>query len=161
MGLFDKLTKKMVDQAMEMAEAMTGAVGDPTQITDGVDGIGTVAEVPVIEDRASVYMQPLAMVIEVPGRQPYAARPTTAFPHTKIPHTGQRLPVRVSASDPMMIAVLWDQVKTGLDATLEQAQSPSRDGDLLGELERLTRLHQSGAISADEFATLKARLIGT
>ena len=62
MGLFDKLTKKMVDQAMEMAEAMTGAVGDPAQITDGIDGIGTVAEAPVIEDRASIYMQPVAMV---------------------------------------------------------------------------------------------------
>ena len=161
MGLFDKLTKKMVDQAMEMAEAMTGAVGDPAQITDGIDGIGTVAQVPVIEDRASTYMQPVAMVIDVPGMEPYAARPTTEFPHDKIPHKGQRLPVRVSASDPMKIAVLWDQVKTGLDGALEQAQQPPSGDDIVGELERLNRLRESGAISDDESAALKGRLLGT
>ena len=165
MGLFDRMTKRMMDTAMSAAGSLTGMAGTE-EITDGIIGVGTVAEVPVITSLASTYMQPLALVIELPGRQPYPARPMAAFTHDKIPTKGQRLPVKVSASDPAKIAVLWDQVKTGLDEAVAQAtaqstvQSTAGSGDVLEELAKLGALRDSGTISEAEFATLKARLIG-
>ncbi len=165
MGLFDKMAKKMMESAVEVAGSLSGAMGGAQEITDGVEGIGTVAEVQVVEDYAMTYIRPIAMVIEIPGHEPYPARPMTSFPREKLPRQGQRLPVKVSASDPMKIAVMWDQVPTGLEAGLAAAQAAAQsppaagDGGLLGELERLAALHASGAISDEEFTALKARVM--
>ena len=113
------------------------------------------------------------MVVEIAGVEPYPAQPMTAFPREKFPHQGQRLPVVVDRADLMKIAVKWDEVATGLEAGLAQARaaagaapagsptaSSSEAGDLVSQLERLTQLHASGAISDDEYAALKTRLIG-
>jgi Short C-terminal domain len=171
MGMFDKMAKKMMESAVEAAGALSGMAGGAQEITDGIEGIGTVAEVPVIDEYSMTYIQPIAMVIELPGHTPYAAQPMTAFPREKIPHKGQRLPVKVSQSDPMKIAVLWDRVLTGTEAGLEaakeaaaaQAGAPAPTGggggDLIGELERLGTLRASGAITDEEFTALKARLL--
>jgi hypothetical protein len=39
-------------------------------------------------------------------------------------------------------------------------QAPAGDTDTIAELERLSRLHESGALSAEEFAAAKARVLG-
>lgn len=39
-------------------------------------------------------------------------------------------------------------------------QAPAADIDTIGELERLSRLHESGALSDEEFAAAKARVLG-
>jgi hypothetical protein len=39
-------------------------------------------------------------------------------------------------------------------------QAPAGDTDTIAELERLSRLHESGALSAEEFASAKARVLG-
>lgn len=163
MGLFDRMTRKAMESALEAAAAFTGAVVND-DIVDGIEGVGTVAQVPVIDSYAATYVQPIALVIELPGHEPYAAQPTTAFSRDRIPTKGQRLPVRVSRSDPMRIAVLWDQVPAGLDAELAAKRAnPAADAptaDLVGELERLAKLRADGALSDEEFAALKARLLG-
>lgn len=169
MGLFDKMAKKMMENAMEAAaplvESLTGA--GAAEMTDPVDGWATVAEVPVADGHASTYVRPLAMVVEIPGVEPYPAQPMTAFPREKFPHQGQRLPVVVDRADLMKIAVKWDEVATGLEAGLAQARAAAgaapaapEPGDLVSQLERLTQLHASGALSDDEYAVLKSRLIG-
>jgi hypothetical protein len=40
------------------------------------------------------------------------------------------------------------------------ASAPPRVADPTSELERLARLHQSGALTDDEFTTAKSRLLG-
>ena len=39
-------------------------------------------------------------------------------------------------------------------------QAPAGDTDTIAELERLSRLHESGALSSEEFAAAKARVLG-
>lgn len=39
-------------------------------------------------------------------------------------------------------------------------QAPAADIDTIAELEGLSRLHESGALSAEEFAAAKARVLG-
>jgi hypothetical protein len=164
MGIFDRMAKKAVESALEAAEAFTGTVVND-DIVDGVEGFGTVAQVPVIDSHAQTYVQPLALVIELPGHEPYAAQPTTAFSRDRIPTKGQRLPVKVSRADPMRIAVLWDQIPSGLDAELAARRSSPEpeaapSADVVGELERLAKLRADGALSDEEFAALKSRLFG-
>jgi hypothetical protein len=38
--------------------------------------------------------------------------------------------------------------------------APAPEADTIAELERLARLHESGALSDDEFAAAKARVLG-
>jgi hypothetical protein len=40
------------------------------------------------------------------------------------------------------------------------APAPAPEADTIAELERLARLHESGALSDDEFAAAKARVLG-
>jgi hypothetical protein len=40
------------------------------------------------------------------------------------------------------------------------APAPAAAGDTTAELERLASLHQSGALTDDEFAAAKAKLLG-
>ncbi len=41
------------------------------------------------------------------------------------------------------------------------APAPAAGGDSTAELERLAQLHQSGALSDEEFAAAKAKVLGT
>jgi hypothetical protein len=41
-----------------------------------------------------------------------------------------------------------------------QAPAGDTDTDTIAELERLSRLHESGALSSEEFAAAKARVLG-
>jgi hypothetical protein len=59
-----------------------------------------------------------------------------------------------------------DQAHTAYEATQYQQQQPQYQpppapaADPLAELERLARLHQSGALTDAEFAAMKSRLLG-
>jgi hypothetical protein len=174
MGMFDKMAKRMMETAAAAAGPLVESLGGGSagDMADPVDGWATVAEVPVVDGRAMTYVRPLAMVVEIPDVEPYPAQPMTAFPYEKFPHKGQRLPVVVDRADVMKIVVKWDDVPTGLEAGLEQARAAAAGaapaasapaapdgGDVLSQLERLSQLRASGAITEDEFAALKSRLL--
>ena len=177
MGMFDKMAKKMMENAMGAVSSMdTSAIvdsftgGGAETLADPIEATGTVAEVVSVDGHSSLYVRSLPMIVNVAGHEPYAARPTTGIPPNKIPVKGQTLPLLVERGDLQRIVVLWDQVQTGLESSLAEARAaaessaprPAAAGadDLVAQLERLGTLRASGAISEDEFSALKARLIG-
>jgi hypothetical protein len=65
-------------------------------------------------------------------------------------------------------ATRWDQQEQGQEQAQEQAAAPAPQpqaapatgGPPVDELERLAQLHSSGALTDEEFASAKARLLG-
>jgi hypothetical protein len=55
-----------------------------------------------------------------------------------------------------------EQAQAAYEATQAPppAQAPAPETDTIAELERLARLHESGALSDEEFAAAKARVLG-
>jgi membrane protease subunit (stomatin/prohibitin family) len=60
------------------------------------------------------------------------------------------------------LAEVNDQAQAAYAATQAPAAAaaPAAAGDTTAELERLASLHQSGALTDDEFAAAKAKLLG-
>jgi hypothetical protein len=86
---------------------------------------------------------------------------------------GVTLPIKVDANDPAKIAIDWDsagsapargEVRPVANSGFTVPQpppAPSGGGDSLADLERLAKLHQSGALTDAEFAQEKAKILGS
>jgi hypothetical protein len=92
-----------------------------------------------------------------------------------MPRVGDVWPAWIDPADPGVFAVAMPNgsspeqvalfrefgIPHPLDGAAPSAASASPEGDRIEALERLARLHGSGALSDEEFAAEKARLLGT
>lgn len=66
-----------------------------------------------------------------------------------------------AAAESQMASVLGQAEQLQQAAMQQMAQAQPPGGDLASQLAQLDQLHQSGALSADEFAAAKAKLLGS
>ena len=81
-----------------------------------------------------------------------AATATVAY------HAGQRRAEQDAYNEQAQAAYAATQAPP--PAYAAAAPAPAPEADPIAELERLARLHESGALSDDEFAAAKARVLG-
>jgi hypothetical protein len=127
----------------------------------------------------------MSLVLSAPGVEPYPVETTKLVRSTKHPHPGVVLPVTIDRSRPDRFEIDWDRVPTRKEVARQQTEEAAeamRSGgtaadrlqdllpgatihveggadDRVDQLERLAELHQSGALTDEEFAAAKRRLL--
>lgn len=124
----------------------------------GVRGVAVVLDVQdtgvSINDNPSVR---LTLDVTPPDESPpFRTTVRQIVSRVRVPRPGDRLAVVLDPADPTR--VLLDDHKTPLPPAPAPAPA-SAPPSPLDELERLARLHETGALTDEEFARLKARLI--
>lgn len=114
----------------------------------------------------------LHLVVQAEGIAPVSVEHTQICPVSKWPRPGTTVPVVVSRSDPRRLTIDFDRIPDGHEVARAAAQQqaaflrgeapppvPVVGDDRVDRLERLARLHASGALTDDEFAAEKRRLL--
>jgi hypothetical protein len=160
MGLFSNKRKK----AEQLFETGSKGVGTVLQVQD----TGT-----TINDNPRVKM--VFRVEPLDGAAAFDAQKTSTVSRVEIPRQGDRYPVWYDPSDP---ANTWAYATVADDngrATMRQLFGDAANGfvgmggapapaaaapDSMEQLERLAALHAQGALTDEEFAAQKAKLLG-
>jgi hypothetical protein len=145
----------------------------------GSKGVGTVLQVQdtgmTINDNPRVKM--IFRVEPIDGAPAFDAEKTTTVSRVEIPRQGDRYPIWYDQQDP---ASTWAYATVADDngrATMRQlfgdaadgfvgmgapaaAAAPAAEADPIEQLEKLAALHAQGALSDEEFAAQKAKLLG-
>jgi hypothetical protein len=74
---------------------------------------------------------------------------------------GQRRAEQDAHNEQAQAAYAATQAQAPPPAYAAPPPAPAPETDTIAELERLARLHESGALSDEEFAAAKARVLGT
>jgi Short C-terminal domain len=74
---------------------------------------------------------------------------------------GQRRAEQDAYNEQAQAAYAATQAQAPPPAYAAPPPAPAPETDTIAELERLARLHESGALSDEEFAAAKARVLGT
>jgi hypothetical protein len=133
------------------------------------------------------------LVVSAEGLEPTPVEHTAMASVKRWPTPGVTLPVTVDLADPTRLKIHWDDVPTGdqtamqqaeqmaammkggagataqgagmdVSAALQQAADAARQAkpaadDVAGQIEKLSRLHDSGSLSDEEFADAKRKLL--
>lgn len=161
----------MAQRAMDaMAHMDVGAMMAYGQLvqriqTNGVDGKGVVADVRSLGATVSGMGEKLELAVNVTAG-PGAPRTVTITQDVMGDVTthapGTEVPLRINANDPDE-AMIWVTVPGGIPAAgtvPAPATAPAAGTDTIARLEKLGALRDSGAITAEEFAQQKARILG-
>ncbi|MBJ7329799.1 MAG: SHOCT domain-containing protein [Solirubrobacteraceae bacterium] len=163
MGLFGNKKKKAANLMAEGAKA----VGTVVQVQD--TGM-------TVNDNPRVKM--LFRVEPLDGSPAFDAEKTKTVSRVEIPQAGQRYPVWYDVEDPsswlyatiadpsgrQQIVQLFGPEPFGADGSgvgmpaMAAAPAPVAD-DPIAQIERLAKLHAAGALSDEEFAAQKAKLL--
>ncbi len=153
-------------------------------------GRPTARIVSIMEDRTGLQAgsritSEFLLSVNVPGRPRYGVR-WKGLEHTRRDYELWRdIPVELDAEHPDQVKILWDEMQDSgsalagrlteaageMEAKLArfaiqpQAMPPAPTpapaaGNPLDQIERLAKLHQAGALTDDEFAAEKARILG-
>ena len=134
------------------------------------------------------------LVVSAEGLEPTPVEHSAMVSVKRWPTPGVTLPVTVDLADPTRLKILWDDVPTGDQTAMQQAEqmaemmkggagataqgagmdfgaviaqatgaaggqaNPAAD-DVAGQIEKLSQLHGSGALSDEEFADAKRKLL--
>ncbi len=133
------------------------------------------------------------LVVSAEGLEPTPVEHTAMASVKRWPTPGVTLPVTVDLADPTRLKIHWDDVPTGDQTAMQQAEQmaammkggagataqgagmdvsaaiqqtvdaarqakPAAD-DVVGQIEKLSRLHDSGSLSDEEFADAKRKLL--
>ena len=133
------------------------------------------------------------LVVSGEGLEPTPIEHTAMASVKRWPTPGVTLPVTVDLADPTRLKIHWDDVPTGDQTAMQQAEQmaemmkgtagataqgagmdvsaaiqqaveapgqakPAAD-DVVGQIEKLSRLHDSGSLSDEEFADAKRKLL--
>jgi hypothetical protein len=142
-------------------------------VSTGARGIGTITT--VSDTGMTINENPrvnITMRIEPEDRSPaFDAQKTVTVSRVSIPRAGDRFPVWYDRNDPTKWAYGTDmnpaQTPPAIQAMFQKAAgtpvppTPAATNDSVSELEKLSRLHASGALSDAEFAAAKAKILGT
>lgn len=167
MGLFGNKKKKAMNLMAEGAKA----VGTVVQVQD--TGM-------TVNDNPRIKM--LFRIEPLDGSPAFDAEKTKTVSRVSIPQAGQRYPVWYDLEDPSEWAFATIADPTGRAQIVEMfgpepfgpdgagvgmpamahvaAAAAPADDDPIAKLERLSQLHQSGALTDEEFAAQKAKLLG-
>ena len=159
------------------------------RLNDPVRGTAQVVSATGAKANAMYTPIEMTLVVQGPGIAPTSVRFTQKAARTKkFPFPGQVIPVEIDRNDPNNVKVLWDEMG-GRDEFLRSqgdavaaamrgqhqpvvptasppaptASSPAPAApadDRIAALERLVQLRDAGALTDDEFAAEKERILG-
>ncbi|KQV74550.1 hypothetical protein ASC61_05775 [Aeromicrobium sp. Root344] len=142
----------------------------PAATSDGVPGTAEVVTVSVNRGDTVNQICEMNLVISAPGVTPLAVEFSGPVKRKVWPAPGAVLPILVDPADPTNYRILWDQVTPAKDAARAKAESVAAlqreepadapADDVISRLERLAALRQSGALTEEEFAAQKAKVLG-
>jgi Short C-terminal domain len=165
----------MISQANEQLADLTGSQGERGRIlAEGIGGTATIVGMGTPARGAQWFNLDLDLEVSVPGRQAYRVANTYMVPAAASLGQGVTLPVKVDQNDSSKIAIDWDSAPHGPAAGEVRpvagsggfapvAPPPSGGGgsDHIGELERLAKMRDSGALTDAEFEQEKAKILGS
>jgi hypothetical protein len=147
----------MISQSKEMVSELNDDSGDRGRIlAEGLAGEGVILGMGTPERGAQWFNLNIDLEVHVSGSDPYRVNKMYLVPATAQLGQGVRLPIKVDPSDQAGIAIDWDQ-----------APKPPADGvvrpgtDTVGQLEKLAKLRDSGALTDAEFEQQKAKILGS
>ena len=163
----------MIGQASEQVkEIATGEGENAALLAEGIAGQGVIVAHGTPERGAQWFNLDIDMEVHVSGRQPYRVNNQYMVPAGATLGPGVSLPIKVDPNDPAKIAIDWDsagsaptrgQVRPVGNSgfTAPQPAPSASGGDSVDDLERLAKLHKSGALTDAEFAQEKAKILGS
>lgn len=129
-----------------------------------------------VDSQGKVMRIRLQLLIEAPGCASQQVDTKEMVKRVNIPQAGMVLPVTVDRKDPSRFEIDWDAAPTraglmdaqaqsimgagGIGAPAAGTGSPADADERIARLEKLAALHAAGALTAEEFAAEKARLLG-
>jgi hypothetical protein len=173
----------MISQSTEMLSELTEDGGKRDGIlANGIAGEGVIIGMGVPERGAQWFNLQIDLEVHVSGREPYRVNKQYLVPATAQLGQGVRLPIKVDPNDQAGIAIDWDQApKPPADGEIRPgaggekvasrtagpaggfpapAAAPAGD-DSIAKLEKLAKLHDSGALTDAEFEQQKAKVLGS
>jgi hypothetical protein len=177
-GSFEQLGD-MVGDATEQLGDLAGQSADaPRILAEGIAGQGVIMGMGTPARGAAKFNLDIDLEVHIPGRKPYQVSNQYIVPRTAVLGQGVSLPIKVDPNDPAKIAIDWDaaqkapsegQVRPAGEAAGQAARGPhsgftstsaSGGDDTVADLERLAKLHESGALTDAEFKKEKAKILG-
>jgi hypothetical protein len=147
-------------------------------IKDGLPGKAVVQSSSVPTEAARSYNVSMWLDVYVEGREPYRVKHECMVKAGKHPWPGTTLPVVVDREKPDRIDIQWEELQT-VDERMAEGPAPTAAGqpqvidlrgaapegrsnmveDRIAQLERLSKLRESGVLSEAEFEAEKARIL--
>jgi hypothetical protein len=145
-------------------------------IKDGLKGSAVVQSSSMPSPEARSYNTTIWLDVTVEGREPYRVKHECMVKAGKHPWPGQTLPVVVDCENPDRIDIQWEELQTidermaaggpavggpaaGQPQVIDLRGSGNVVGDRIAQLERLSKLRESGVLSDAEFEAEKARIL--
>jgi hypothetical protein len=162
----------MISNATEQLKDLTDQSGERSQLlAEGIPGQGVIVSHGVPARGAQWFNLDIDMEVHVGGRKPYRVNNQYMVPNGATLGPGVTLPIKVDPNDHANIAIDWDSAGKapgrgevrpvgGEGFKPAPAADSAGGGDSVAELERLAKLHESGALTDAEFEQQKARILG-
>jgi hypothetical protein len=141
------------------------------RMTDPVRGTAQVVSCSANRGRGVYQYCQLQLVVSAEGVPATAVEQQILVHRSRWPVPGMALPATIDRAKPQSVRIEWDELPDARDrarqtaermAATMRAQPPTRPAptsDPLDRLERLAKLHASGALTDEEFAEQKRRLL--
>ena len=141
-------------------------------IRDPVQGTAHVVGVSAVDPEFMRQPCTMQLVIEAQGVEAFSIRQDFEIWTNQWPDSGDLLPVTFDREHHDRIEIHWDQIPTSGDRAAADAQAladqlnASGSGaaaaaeDPLDRIAKLAQLHKEGALTDEEFASLKAKILG-
>ena len=141
----------------------------------GAPGRATVVSVGALDRDGTIFNLPMTLQVFVEGMTPYEVEDQWWVKSADAIALEGSIPIRVDREDPGKVAIDWDLLRaederegTERRAALAamgpwtgRTDAPRPAGaDVVDQLERLAALHAAGALTDEEFAVQKQRLLG-
>ena len=146
-------------------------------MSDPVPGQAQVVSASAHNGRGVYQSCNLNLVVQADGVAPVSVRHACIAPAKKWPVPGSVLPVTVDRANPQALRIEWDRVESSGDRAARTAEAiaaqmrsmqaapapapaPARaEDDVVDELSKLAQLHESGALTDEEFAAAKKKVL--
>jgi Short C-terminal domain len=147
------------------------------RMSDPVRGTAQVVSCSANRGRGVYQSCYLQLMVQADGVPATAVEQQTLVHRSRWPFPGMTLPATIDRANPANVRIAWDELRDarnrarqtaeGMAAAMRAAQQqpapppPPQDGfdTRMDRLERLARLHAEGALTDDEFAEQKRRLL--
>jgi hypothetical protein len=179
-GSFEQMGDLVSDATEQLGDLAGQSADAPRILAEGIAGQGVIVGMGTPARGAATFNLDIDLEVHIPGRKPYQVSNQYIVPRTAMLGQGVSLPIKVDPNDPAKIAIDWDsaqkapaegQVRPAEEAAGQPARGPHSGftstpasgggGDSVADLERLAKLHKSGALTDAEFAKEKAKILGS
>jgi hypothetical protein len=140
-------------------------------MSDPVPGTAQVVSCSANRGRGVYQNCHLQLVVQAEGVPAMAVEQQTLVHRSRWPSPGMTLPATIDRANPRNVRIEWDELPDSRDRARQTAEAmaaamrapqpapPPSGEDALSKLERLAKLHEDGALTDEEFAAEKRKLL--